>query len=209
MSARIKKVRLVGLGAIGGAYAGRIMEKCPGSLHVVADSHRRERYGRDGISINGKAVDFSYELPGEAADKSDLVIIAVKQHHLRQAIEDIRSFIGPDTIILSLLNGIASEEILGKEFGMDKMLYSFCVGTDAVRKGTNIHYTNIGRIVIGDKDDPKSAKLAAVMEFFDRAEVPYIVPEDIIRELWWKFMLNVGINQVSAVLRAPYGAFSH
>jgi 2-dehydropantoate 2-reductase len=120
----------------------------------------------------------------------------------------MRSFVGPDTIILSLLNGIVSEEIIGREFGMEKMLYSFCVGTDAVRKGMDVHYTNMGKVVMGDKDDPGSAKLAAVKEFFDRAGVPYSVPEDIMRELWWKFMLNVSINQVSAVLRAPYKVFT-
>lgn len=209
MNARIKNVHLIGLGAIGGTYAGRIHEKCPECLHVIVDSQRRERYGRDGVSINGKRVDFNYVLPGEGDKKSDLIIIAVKQHHLMQTIEEIRGFVGPETIILSLLNGIASEEILGKEFGMEKMLHSFCVGTDAVRKGTDIHYTNMGRIVMGDRDDPGSSKLAAVREFFDRMGVPYSVPEDIMRELWWKFMLNVGINQVSAILRAPYGAFTH
>jgi len=208
MVKKIRNVQLIGLGAIGGAYAGRILEKCPESLRIIVDSDRRERYGTDGVYINGQAVGFNYVTPDESDEKSDLVIIAVKQHHLRQAISEIRGFVGPDTVILSLLNGIVSEEILGREFGMDKMLYSFCVGTDAVRKGTDIHYTNMGKIVMGDKDDPKSAKLAAVKEFFDRAGVPYSIPEDIMRELWWKFMLNVGINQVSAVLRAPYGAFT-
>ena len=204
----IQKVHLIGLGAIGGAYAGRILEKCPDSLRIIVDNDRRERYESDGVYINGKAVVFNYVTPDEAEEKSDLVIIAVKQHHLRQAIEEIRSFVGPDTIILSLLNGIVSEEILGSEFGMDKMLYSFCVGTDAVRKGTDIHFTNMGKVVMGDRYNHDSAKLVAVKEFFDRACVPYSVPEDIMRELWWKFMLNVGINQVSAVLRAPYGTFT-
>ncbi|HEX2944527.1 MAG TPA: ketopantoate reductase family protein [Clostridia bacterium] len=208
MEKKVRNVHLIGLGAIGGAYAGRIVEKYPESLQVIVDSQRRERYGRDGVTINGEKVDFTYAVPGEHDVKSDLIIIAVKQHHLALAIEEIRSFVGPDTIILSLLNGIVSEEVLGREFGPEKMLYSFCVGTDAVRKGTDIHYTNMGKIVMGDKDDPGSAKLAAVKEFFDISGVPYSVPEDIMRELWWKFMLNVGINQVSAVLKAPYGAFT-
>ena len=206
---KISNVHLIGLGAIGAAYAGRILEKCPESLRIIVDSDRRERYRADGVCINGKAVGFNYVTPDEANEKSDLVIIAVKHHHLKQAIGEIRRFVGPDTIILSLLNGIASEEALGNEFGTDKVLYSFCVGTDVVRKGTDIHYTNMGKIVMGDRYDPDSVKLTAVKEFFDMACVPYSIPEDIMRELWWKFMMNVGINQVSAVLRAPYGAFTH
>lgn len=204
----IKNVYMIGLGAIGGAFAGRIAEYCPECLKVVVGKERAERYGKSGITINEKPVCFDFVQPEQTNQKADLMIIAVKQHHLAQTIEDIRVLIGPDTIILSLLNGISSEEILGQQFGLEKMLYSFCVGTDTVRVGTNIHYTNIGRIVFGDKAGSLSSpKVKAVRGFFDYVHIPYHVPEDIIREQWWKFMMNVGINQVSAVLRAPYGPF--
>ena len=206
---KIKKVYLIGLGAIGGAYAGRIQENLPGCLKVVANRERAGRYGSSGIRINGATVAFDYVYPDEVKEKADLLLIAVKQHHLLQTIEDIRELIGPDTIILSLLNGISSEEIIGGIYGMDKMLYSFCVGTDATRTGTEINFGNIGNIIFGDRTNSEtSQKVKMVREFFDKAHVPYKIPEDIIREQWWKFMMNVGINQVSAVLRAPYGVFN-
>ena len=44
-------------------------------------------------------------------------------------------------------------------------------------------------------------------ELFEKADIPYNIPEDMLHELWWKFMVNVGINQISAVLKAPYGVF--
>ncbi|HBR28114.1 MAG TPA: 2-dehydropantoate 2-reductase, partial [Firmicutes bacterium] len=50
-------------------------------------------------------------------------------------------------------------------------------------------------------------KVLAVKELFDRTGVPYTIPVDMMRELWWKFMMNVGVNQVSAILKAPYGVF--
>lgn len=205
----IGNVYIIGLGAIGGAYGSRIMENCPDTLKVIAGGSRFENYTANGVSVNGKKIPFTYVRPGETEEKADLILIAVKNHHLGQTIEEIRSLIGRDTIILSLLNGITSEDVLANVFGMDKMLHSFCVGTDAVREGTNINYTNIGRVVFGDRDDPaESEKVCAVKAYFDRVKLPYTVPENIMRELWWKFMLNVGINQVSAILRAPYGSFA-
>jgi len=205
----IEQVYLIGLGAIGGAFAERIHINCPGCLKIVADAERRSRYAREGFRINGHKVSFQYISPDDVEKKADLIIIAVKYHHLNQAIKDIRNMVGPDTIILSLLNGISSEEVIGKEYGMEKMLYSFCVGTDAVRVGTEINYTKIGKIVFGDSHDSGfSEKVTAVRNFFDRAEIPYTIPENILRELWWKFMMNVGINQVSAILRAPYKFFT-
>ncbi len=205
----IQKVYIIGLGAIGGVYGSRIMENCPDTLKVIAGGSRFENYSKNGISVNGSKIPFTYVRPGEADEKADLILISVKNHHLDQAIEDMRSLVGPDTIILSLLNGITSEEIIGSAFGMDKVLHSFCVATDAVREVTDIQFANIGRIVFGDRDgSAKSPKVDAVRAYFDRARLPYTVPESIMRELWWKFMLNVGINQVSAILHAPYGKFA-
>ena len=204
----INNIYVSGLGAIGSAYAGKLFDMDPGCVKVIADEERIQRYREKGATVNGRLYPFKYVRPEDGNGEADLVIVAVKQHHLEQSIKDIRSYIGNSTIILSLLNGITSEEIIGKQFGMDKMLYAFCVGTDSVREGTGIHYTNIGIIVFGEKTNAElSDKAAAVKELFEKAGIPYAVPGNMLRELWWKFMMNVGINQVSAILKAPYGVF--
>lgn len=203
----IRNIYLSGLGAIGSAFAGKLFDMDPGCLTVLADGERIKRYTRDGVIINGKPYSFRYLRPEGDGVPADLIVIAVKNHHLAQAIRDIRKFVAEDTIILSLLNGITSEEIIGREYGMEKLLYSFVVGTDAVREGTHTRFSNIGKIVFGERSNSFSPKVAAVKELFDRAQIPYQIPENILRELWWKFMMNVGVNQVSAVLKAPYGVF--
>jgi 2-dehydropantoate 2-reductase len=206
----IRNVYLAGLGAVGGAYGSKLYEMDPHCIKIIADKQRIERYLKNGIVINGKAYPFEYIQPEEASNTADLIIVAVKQHHLDQVIKDIRHFIGTDTIILSLLNGITSEEILGKEYGMEKILYSFCVGTDSVREETKIQFSSIGKIVFGEKTNYTiSPKVAAVKELFEAAKIPYSIPDNMMRELWWKFMVNVGINQISAILKAPYGIFQN
>jgi 2-dehydropantoate 2-reductase len=127
---------------------------------------------------------------------------------LSQAIEDIKKFVSKDTIILSLLNGISSEATIGEAFGAEHVLPSFVIGTDAVRENTNIRYANIGKIVFGaGVPNAHSGQVAAVRSFFDAVQIPYTVSDNILRDLWWKFMVNVGVNQTSTVLRAPYGVF--
>lgn len=206
----IKNVYLCGLGAIGSTYASRIIDYAPDSLRVISDDNRIERYKKEGVKVNGKTYTFQYIRPGDSGPPADLILIAVKQHHLLQAILDIRQFVDKDTVILSLLNGISSEEIVGGEFGMEKMLYSFVVGTDAVRESTHTVYSNMGKIVFGDKTNLScSENVTAVVNFFDKVHISYSIPENMLRELWWKFMLNVGINQTSAVLRASYGVFQN
>jgi 2-dehydropantoate 2-reductase len=204
----ICKVYLSGLGAIGSAYASRLFDSDPDALKVIADPVRIDKYQRNGVTVNGKAYPFQFCKPETPAGPADLILIAVKQHHLEQSIKDIENFIGEDTIILSLLNGITSEERIGERYGRDKLLLSFVVGTDAVREGTHTHFSNIGKIVFGEPQNTTySPKVKAVQELFDRTQIPYSIPQDMQRELWWKFMMNVGINQTSAILRAPYGVF--
>lgn len=208
MARTINKVYISGLGAIGSSYAAKLYETDPELVTVIADRKRIERYCEQGVQVNGKSYPFRYleqEITGETAD---LILIAVKQHQLDESIRAIRNFVGEKTIILSLLNGISSEELVGKEFGMEKMLYSFVVGTDAVRKGTNTTFSKLGKIVFGEKNNSEySEKVLLVKDLFERTGIPYEIPVNMLKELWWKFMMNVGINQVSALLKAPYGVF--
>jgi 2-dehydropantoate 2-reductase len=205
---KINRVYISGLGAIGSLYASMIHDKKSAELYVIADQKRINRYRHDGVIINGRKYDFNYITPDAAAEPADLILIAVKQNNLDESISAIKRFVGKDTVILSLLNGITSEEIIGKAYGMDKILHSFVVGTDAVRQGTDASFKNSGRIVFGSaRGSLDEEKVKQVKEFFERSGIDYTIPEDIIREQWWKFMMNVGINQVSAILRAPYGAF--
>jgi 2-dehydropantoate 2-reductase len=205
---KLQKISVIGVGAIGAAYASKLYDFDPGCVSIITDKARYERYSKNEFIVNDKAYNFKYVLPDEKCEPADLIMIAVKHHNLPQAVEDIRNHVGPDTIILSLLNGISSEEIVGQRYGMDKMLYSMCVGIDAVRSQNKIHFTNFGQINFGEKQNKAySSKVESVKELFDRAKIPYVIPEDMIYTLWWKFMVNVGINQSSALLKAPYGVF--
>lgn len=205
----IEKVYLVGLGAIGCSYAAKLYDYNPEIITVIANSQRIEKYQQSGVRINNTKYNFKYINPKDKAPYADLVLVCVKQHQLEQAIEDMRPFIGPDTIIISLLNGISSEDVIKGALNNSNILNAFCVGTDAVRIGTNTTLTKVGTIVYGDKSNSLTPQVLAAKELFEKAQIPYSIPEDIIREQWWKFMMNVGINQISAILKAPYGIFSN
>lgn len=207
---KIERVYISGLGAIGSLYASLIYDTKSTGLYVIADQERVDRYRHYGVIINGRKYDFNYITPDAAAEPADLILIAVKQNNLDESISAIKRFVRKDTLILSLLNGITSEEIIGKAYGMDKILHSFVVGTDAVRQGTDASFKNSGRIVFGSaRGSLDNEKIKQVKDLFERSGIGYTIPDDIIREQWWKFMMNVGINQVSAILRAPYGVFQN
>jgi 2-dehydropantoate 2-reductase len=205
---KINSVYIVGLGAIGGMYASRLQEIQLVTVKVIADRERIERYRKETVTVNGKSYFFDYITPGDENPPADLIIIAVKSTTLGQAVHDIRGFVGKETVVMSLLNGISSEELIGQQIGMEHLLYAFGLGMDAMREGTAVSYTNMGRIVFGEKENRVlSERVLAVKDLFDQAQIPYRIPEDMLHAMWFKFMLNVGVNQASAILRAPYGVF--
>ena len=205
---QISKISIMGLGGVGSAYASRLHDINPKGVRVIAGGERATRYKEKGMLINGKRYDFNYYAPEQKCDPADLIIVAVKSYNLTQAIEDMKNHVGEHTILLSLLNGITSEEILGNAFGMEKILHGFCIGIDAVHEGNVIRYAQTGKVKFGEKENYElSQKVIAVKEVFDKAGIPYEIPENMLREQWWKFMVNVGINQASAVLKADYKVF--
>lgn len=205
---RLEKVAIIGLGALGCAYASKLYDLNPQGLKIIADGERAKRYKAAGFRINGKQYDFDYISPEEKSEPADLLLVTVKANQLSQAICDMKNQVGDNTIILSLLNGITSEEIIGREYGMEKLLYSVSYGLTANREGNQIKFPSYGNISFGEKVNKEySARVQAVQELFERAGIPYSIPEDMLRALWWKFMVNVGINQCSAVTRGRYSVF--
>jgi 2-dehydropantoate 2-reductase len=204
----IKKVAVLGAGALGAAYASRFFDVSQVSTVLVARDPRYERLKAEGLVVNGKHYAIPVIHPDEAASHADLIIVALKSHNLPQAIDDLKNVVGAETTIISVMNGLDSEEYLGSVYGADKVLYSVAVGIDAVREGNFVTYSNPGKVLFGDPDNSHpSERVRSVEAAFERAGVVTEIPTDMMRILWWKFMVNVGVNQASAVMRAPYGVF--
>jgi len=204
----IKRISLIGLGAIGSTYASKLHDMDTNCLSIITDRERYEKYSTRDFVVNDKNYQFNYVKMDEKVEPADLIIVAVKFHHLQQAILDIRNHVGPNTIILSLMNGISSEKLIGEVYGMEKLLHAMVLAIDAERQENNVKYASTAKIYFGEEDNRVySDKVKAVKELFDKAEISYIIPENMLYTLWWKFMFNAGINQTSAALKATYKVF--
>jgi len=203
----IKTVSIIGLGALGIMFAKHFSDNLPkNSVRVIANQNRMLKYEKNGIYCNGERYNFNYVLPESEEKPVDLLIFCVKFNQLQQAIEDARYQVGEHTIILSALNGISSEEIIGKTFGMEKILYCVAQGMDAVKIENKLTYKNMGMICFGEKENTIwSEKVTTVAKFFNNIDFPYEVAKDMNHRLWGKFMLNTGVNQTVAVFSTNYG----
>ncbi|MGO9123183.1 MAG: ketopantoate reductase family protein [Desulfomonilaceae bacterium] len=204
----IKNVAVLGAGAIGASYAAMFFDAPGFSTLLVAKDQRYDRLKSEGLVINRKKYSIPVVRPDETVPSADLILVALKNHDLPDAVHDLKNLVDDQTIVMSVMNGLDSEEYLGSVYGMDKLLYAIAVGIDALREGNSVTYTTSGKIVFGEAENSHpSERVLRVQNAFDQAGIKFETPTDMIRALWWKFMVNVGINQASAVMAAPYGVF--
>lgn len=205
---RIENVSIVGMGALGVMY-GDFLTRKMGKEHVefVVDRSRLDRFHQHGMFCNERACDFTLADEAETGRLADLVIFAVKATDLEPAIHTVRNKIAEHTIILSILNGITSEEIIGKTYGMDRILHCIVQGMDTIKENNKVTYAHFGKIHLGihEENDIKRRNLADVVDLFERIHMPYTVENDIMRRMWCKLMLNVGVNQSIMIYEGTYG----
>ena len=205
----IEKVTLIGLGAMGSFFAPRLQAGLgPGNFRVMAEGERRRRLEREGVTLNGDNYHFPIVEPKEIGDPADLVIMAVKDMGLEQAVRDISNQVGEKTQILCVMNGIESEERLAAVYGWEHVLYSFMRVSIAMDRGVADFDPNSGFVHFGEKhNETYSPRVEAVKELFDRCGIPYKINRDMLKGLWFKFMANVGENMTCALLGIPFGAY--
>lgn len=203
---KIEKVSIIGLGALGVLYANHFLKKLKkDDLRIIADKKRIDKYKQEGIYCNGEYCDFNYVHSEEKGEPADLVIFSVKFGGLDEAISMMKNQIGKDTIILSILNGITSEEIIAKAYGDENIVHCVAQGMDASKLGNKLTYTSKGILCFGELNSNDSGEnVKAVADFFTQVHLPYEIDNNMHRRLWGKFMLNVGVNQTVAVYETNY-----
>jgi 2-dehydropantoate 2-reductase len=208
MKPSIETISIIGAGALGAAYGGFLYDMDARAVSFVAGGKRFERLRKEGLIVNGKRYFIPVVTPEDLSAPADLIIVAVKYHHLDDAIRDMKNRVGTETSIISVMNGIESEERIGTAYGMKKVLYAVAVGIDALREGNRVNYNNQGKIFFGEvRNTFLTDRVMRIQALFEKAGIIYETPTDMMHVMWWKFMINVGINQASAVLRAPFLVF--
>jgi 2-dehydropantoate 2-reductase len=157
--------------------------------------------------VNGETYDFRIITPTEA-EHADLIIVATKATGLRQALDTMEPAVGPETIIISAINGVISEEILAERFGSEKVIHAVAQGMDATFFGHELNYKKPGVFCLGIVDPSMQGKLDALDTFFNSIDFVHTVENDIRHRIWSKFMLNVGVNQACMVFGTGYGGIS-
>ena len=205
---KIKTVAILGAGAIGSYFIYGFSAAPDIDFCLIAKGERKERLEKEGLCINDKIYKPKVKTPEEAKGV-DLLLVSTKYNGLHDALEDIRTVVAPHTTVLSLLNGIDSEEMIGTVIDPARIAYSL-MRINSERKGNSVTFNaeKTPGLFVGEKDSrEESERLLAIRELLAKHPLRYHFCEDIISEQWLKFTLNIAYNLPQAVLGTGYASY--
>ena len=209
MNMKIQSVAVLGAGAVGSYVIWGLSHKKDIRLGVIAEGERADRLKKGGCQINDEVYRPEVWSPQEAEDV-DLLIVSLKYGSLPEALESIKTIVGEHTTVMSLMNGVDSEELIAEQVGDDRVLRSLI--KVASHKEENGYYfnpeTTLG-IIFGELAAPfDSERVQAIESLFADTGIHFRSTEFIREEIWGKFRLNVCNNLPQAILGAGVGCYS-
>ena len=209
---KIQSVAILGAGAVGCYVLWGLADKAAANslqLCVVAEGSRAERLRQNGCTINGHVYHPQVWTP-QQAHGVDLLIVALKYGALPGALDSIRTIVSEHTVVMSLMNGVDSEELIAAQVGAAHVLPALIkVASHRTEDGVRFDpETTIG-IIYGELTAPfDSDRVQAVRALFADTGIHFRVTEHIREEIWSKFRLNVCNNLPQAILGAGVGCYS-
>ena len=204
----IKKIAVLGAGAVGSYIIWGLSQRDDIELGVVTEGERAERLKQNGIRINDIVYRPKVWSPQEAHG-ADLLVVALKYGSLPNALGSIKAVVGENTVVMSLMNGVDSEEIISSAIDASQVLYSV-IKVASHREDGGYRFdpvTTIG-IIFGELYAPfESERVKAVERLFEGTGIHYRHTDFIREEMWSKFRLNVCNNLPQAVLGAGVGCY--
>ena len=206
---KIQSVAVLGAGAVGSYVIWGLSHKKDIRLGVIAEGERADRLKKGGCRINDEVYRPEVWSPQEAEDV-DLLIVSLKYGSLPEALESIKTIVGEHTTVMSLMNGVDSEELIAEQVGDDRVLRSLI--KVASHKEENGYYfnpeTTLG-IIFGELAAPfDSERVQAIESLFADTGIHFRSTEFIREEIWGKFRLNICNNLPQAILGAGVGCYS-
>jgi 2-dehydropantoate 2-reductase len=202
------KVAIMGAGGLG-AYYGGMLARAGQPVHFIARGAHLQALQRDGLHVESAHVgDFHLPSVNATVDPAtigrvDAVLMGVKAYDLEAASHAIRPLLGADTFVLPLLNGMDMADRIGAVVGMERVLGGTVILSCNVIAPGRIRHVFNGPLKFGELAGGRSARAGALEAAFHAAGVLAEQSENILREIWHKYIVVSPLAAVSSVVRLP------
>ena len=205
------RILVVGAGAIGGYFGGRLLQAGRDVTFLVR-AKRAAELARDGLVIKSPNGDVTLKNPPAVQadtleEQFDVVLLSCKAFDLDDAIESFAPAVGPQTVILPLLNGMRHLDVLDDRFGRERVIGGQC--GIAATLDENRHVVQLTPVfqslTFGERDGTMSDRVQAIAANFAPANIGSQASDDIMQEMWEKWVLLTTLASSTSLMRAPVG----
>jgi 2-dehydropantoate 2-reductase len=203
------RIAIMGSGGLGGYFGARLVQG-GADVHFVARGKHLAAMKQDGLRIDGpepihvakvNATDDPREI-----GVADVVMLCVKLWDTEQAIEQIRPMVGPDTAIVSFQNGVLKDQYLRAAFDARQLMggvgyVATTIGSPGVIRQTG----PMQRLLFGEFDGSRSKRGEALLAACKAGGINAELSDDILREIWQKFVFLVALSGATTTIRKSLG----
>jgi 2-dehydropantoate 2-reductase len=201
---------VVGAGAIGGYFGGRLLEANQDVTFLVRP-RRAAELARSGLTIRSRFGDATVSKPPTILAENlretfDLVLLGCKAYDLESAIASFAAAVGPNTVILPLLNGMRHLDILDERFGATRVLGGQCLIAATINERHEIvHLNDAHELSFGERDGTMSDRIKAIARLMHEARFDIRASTEILLEMWEKWVFLAALAGSTCLMRATIG----
>jgi len=200
---------VLGAGAVGGYFGGRLAES-GGDVTFLVRPPRAALLAQKGLRVESPLGDFTVPVKTVTADMLagpyDLVLLTAKHYDLEAAIAAVGPAVGPQTVILPLLNGLVHLDRLDAAFGPERVFGGVAYVGASLRPDGSIHHHNrLSGIAFGERGGGITARARAIEALYAGTPVAAPANDNILLEMWEKFVMITGLASMTCLLRGTVG----
>ncbi|MGO9588634.1 MAG: ketopantoate reductase family protein [Candidatus Acidiferrales bacterium] len=203
------RILIVGAGAVGGYFGGRLAEAGRDVTFLVR-AKRAEELKTRGLQIISRFGNLSLHPNTITVDRIagpyDVILLGVKSYSLPAAMNDFAPAVGPETMIFPALNGMRHIDLLVERFGKEAVLGGVCmVSTEVDDEGRIRQLTDFQRLIYGELDGRSTPRLQRLDETLRGAGFDASISDNILRDMWQKWVQLATLGALSCLLRGNVG----
>ncbi len=205
------RIAIFGTGGVGGYFGGRLAQSGADVIFIARGEHLKAMH-EHGLKIDSIKGDFSVNSIQATDDPNeigtvDVILVSVKAWQVPEAAQAMRPMVGPETVVVPLLNGVEAPNQLSDALGKEHVIGGLCGIISFVAGPGHIQHAGADPFInFGELDNNHSERVENLHQAFDHAVgITVKIPPDIQIAMWHKFLLVVPWSGIGAITRAPLG----